>query len=74
VVNTSNVPGDIKLPIGVTLSPSVTTNITMTGNFSNEAAYPGDPAGSVTGATQQMSVKVYDANGSATPMVATFTK
>ncbi|MDT5043288.1 MAG: flagellar hook protein FlgE [Actinoplanes sp.] len=74
VVNTSNVPGDIKLPIGVTLSPSVTTNITMTGNFSNEAAYPGDPAGSVTGATQQMSVKVYDANGAATPMVATFTK
>jgi flagellar hook protein FlgE len=65
VVNTANVPGDIKLPIGVTLSPTVTTNITLTGNFSNEAA---------VGDSQQISVKVYDANGAASSMVATFTK
>ncbi len=65
VVNTANVPGDIKLPIGVTLSPTVTTNITLTGNFSNEAAI---------GDAQQMSVKVYDTNGAANSMVATFTK
>jgi len=65
VVNTADVPGDIKLPIGVTLAPTVTTNITLTGNFSNEAA---------VGDTQQMSVKVYDAAGAATSMVATFTK
>ena len=51
VVNTADVPGDIKLPIGVTISPTVTANITLTGNFSDEAA---------VGATQQISVKVYD--------------
>jgi flagellar hook protein FlgE len=65
VVNTANAPGDIKLPIGVTLSPTLTTNITLTGNFSNEAA---------VGDTQQMAVKVYDANGAALPMVVSFTK
>jgi flagellar hook protein FlgE len=65
VVNTANVPGDIKLPIGVTLAPTVTSNITLTGNFSNEAA---------VGDTQEMSIKVYDANGAATSMLATFTK
>jgi flagellar hook protein FlgE len=65
VVNTANAPGDIKLPIGVTLSPTLTTNITLTGNFSNEAA---------VGDTQQMAVKVYDANGAANPMVVQFTK
>src|SRR5690349_2888614 len=36
-VNTSGAPGDVKLPIGVSLAPTVTTNITLTGNFSNEA-------------------------------------
>jgi flagellar hook protein FlgE len=74
-VNTANAPGDIKLPIGVTLSPAVTSNITMTGNFSNEAVFP-DPAATppVVGDTQQMSVKVYDANGAANPMVVTFAK
>jgi len=65
VVNTADVPGDIKLPIGVTISPTVTANITLTGNFSDEAA---------VGATQQISVKVYDTNGAANSMVATFTK
>jgi flagellar hook protein FlgE len=74
VVNTSNVPGDIKLPIGVTLAPAVTTNITLSGNFSNEAAFPGDAAGDTVGATQQMSIKVYDAAGAANSMLATFTK
>jgi flagellar hook protein FlgE len=64
-VSTADVPGDIKLPIGVTLAPTVTTNITLTGNFSNEAA---------VNDTQQMSVKAYDTNGAANSMVATFTK
>jgi flagellar hook protein FlgE len=73
-VNTANAPNFIQLPIGVTLAPTVTTNVTFSGNFSNEAAYPGDPAGSLAGATQQMSVKVYDASGAANPMVVTFTK
>jgi len=65
VVNTADSPDKIQLPIGVTLSPAVTTNVTLSGNFSNESA---------VGDTQQMAVKVYDANGAANPMAVTFTK
>ena len=65
VVNTADSPDKIQLPIGVTLSPAVTTNVTLSGNFSNESAI---------GDTQQMAVKVYDANGAANPMAVTFTK
>jgi flagellar hook protein FlgE len=64
-VNTSGAPGDIKLPIGISLSPTVTENITLTGNFSNEA---------VTGTTKEIPIKVYDAAGAATSMVTTFRK
>jgi flagellar hook protein FlgE len=65
VVNTSGAPGDIKLPIGVSLAPMVTKNITLTGNFSNEA---------VVGTTKDIPIKVYDANGAANTMVANFSK
>src|SRR3954447_16582291 len=65
VVNTSGAPGDIKLPIGVSLAPTVTQNITLTGNFSNEA---------VIGTTKDIPIKVYDVNGAANTMVANFQK
>jgi flagellar hook protein FlgE len=65
VVNTAGAPDDIKLPIGVSLAPAVTQNITLTGNFSNEA---------VVGATKDIPIKVYDANGAANTMVANFQK
>jgi flagellar hook protein FlgE len=64
-VNTSGAPGDIKLPIGVSLAPTVTQNITLTGNFSNEA---------VVGTTKDIPIKVYDASGAANTMVAKFSK
>lgn len=64
-VNTAGAPGNIKLPIGVSLAPTVTENITLTGNFSNEAA---------VGATKVIPIKVYDAAGAANSMNTTFTK
>jgi flagellar hook protein FlgE len=64
-VNTSDVPGNLTLPIGATLQPTATTDVTLGGNLSFEAL-PGD--------TQSMAVKVYDANGAATAMNVTFTK
>jgi flagellar hook protein FlgE len=40
VVNTAGAPGNIKLPIGVSLSPVETTSFTLTGNLSFELAGP----------------------------------
>ena len=64
-VNSAGAPGDIKLPIGISLSPTVTKNITLTGNFSNEA---------LPGATKEIPIKVYDEDGAANPMIVKFTK
>ena len=64
-VNTSGAPGNIKLPIGISLKPEVTENITLTGNFSNEA---------VLGTKKEIPVKVYDAAGAANTMVVAFEK
>ncbi len=65
VVNTAGAPGDIKLPIGISLAPEVTTDITLTGNFSYEAA---------VGDIKEIPIKVIDENGAAQTMVVTFTK
>jgi flagellar hook protein FlgE len=65
VVNTAGAPGDIRLPIGLALAPTITENITLTGNFSFEDAI---------GATKEIPIKVYDANGTANTMVVSFTK
>jgi flagellar hook protein FlgE len=64
-VNTSGAPGDIRLPIGISLSPTVTENITLTGNFSNEA---------IIGTTKEIPIKVYDAAGAANTMIVSFEK
>src|SRR3954452_22862763 len=37
-VNTAGAPGNIKLPIGISLAPTQTKNVTFTGNLSFEAA------------------------------------
>jgi flagellar hook protein FlgE len=64
-VNTAGVPGNIKLPIGISLSPTVTKNVTLTGNLSNEA---------VIGTKKDIPLKVYDANGAANNIIATLEK
>jgi flagellar hook protein FlgE len=64
-VNTAGAPGNIKLPIGISLAPTTTANITLTGNFSDEA---------VAGTTQDIPIKAYGTNGAATTMDVVFTK
>jgi flagellar hook protein FlgE len=53
-VNTAGAPGDIQLPIGISLQPQPTQNITLTGNLSYEA---------VQGDFKVIPVRVIDANG-----------
>jgi flagellar hook protein FlgE len=65
VVNTAGTPGDLKLPIGVSLAPTPTTGFTFTGNFSNEAAIA---------TTKDIPVKIYDANGAANTVSVHFEK
>jgi flagellar hook protein FlgE len=65
VVNTAGTPGDLKLPIGVSLAPTPTTGFTFTGNFSNE---------SKVGATKDIPVKMYDSNGAAKTVPVHFEK
>ncbi len=65
VVNTAGAPGDIRLPIGISLAPEVTTDITLTGNFSYEAA---------VGDIKEIPIKVIDETGAARSMVVSFTK
>jgi flagellar hook protein FlgE len=64
-VNIAGVPEGIKLPIGVSLAPTVTKNITLTGNLSDEA---------VAGTTLDIPIKVYNANGAAQTMPVNFLK
>jgi flagellar hook protein FlgE len=75
-VNSAGPPDGIKLPIGVSLAPAETKNVTLTGNFSNEAAYI-DPLASppvAAGATKSIPIKMYDKNGAANTVVANFEK
>ncbi|HET6532047.1 MAG TPA: flagellar hook protein FlgE [Actinoplanes sp.] len=56
IVNTAGVPGDIRLPIGISLKPEPTTTFTLTGNLSFEA-----PANATS--TKTIPISVIDANG-----------
>jgi flagellar hook protein FlgE len=60
VVSPTGAPGPIVLPIGQTLAPVATQQITLGGNFSNEAA---------VGALVSITATVYDATGAANPLV-----
>jgi flagellar hook protein FlgE len=65
VVNAAGDPGNIVLPMGATLAPTATKSITMSGNFSNEAA---------VGDIKEITTSVYDATGAATTMVLSMAK
>jgi flagellar hook protein FlgE len=62
-VNTAGAPGNIKLPIGISLQPQETKNVTFTGNLSHEAK-DGDfkvipvPVIDADGASKTMNVKL----------------
>src|SRR5436190_842403 len=67
-----NAAGDIKLPIGISLAPVTTDNITLTGNFSYEA--PIDATGATAGSQKVIPITVIDANGASQAMPLTFNK
>jgi flagellar hook protein FlgE len=64
-VNTAGAPGNIKLPIGVSLAPEKTTKFTLTGNLSYEAA---------VGDSKVIPIPVVDANGASSTLNVTLTK
>ncbi len=64
-VNVSGAPGNIKLPIGISLAPTETKSVTFSGNLSNEA---------VTGDSKDIPVAVYDKNGASKTTDFKFTK
>ena len=70
-VNTATVPHAVTLPIGVTISPTATGKVTLSGNLSSEAVYDSN---ALLNATTTMAVNVYDPSGAATPMPVTFAK
>jgi flagellar hook protein FlgE len=69
MVNTAGAPGDIKLPIGISLAPEATTKFTLTGNLSFAAPTAGaDKFAPVTGSSKVIPVPVIDANGTASTL------
>jgi flagellar hook protein FlgE len=70
-VNTAGAPGNIKLPIGVSLAPEETTKFTLTGNLSFEA--PIDATGATAGSSKVIPIPVIDANGASSTLNVTMT-
>ncbi|AGL21217.1 flagellar hook protein FlgE [Actinoplanes sp. N902-109] len=66
-VNTAGAPGNIKLPIGISLAPEATTKFTLTGNLSYEA--PADAT-----SAKVIPIPVVDANGASSTLNVTLTK
>jgi len=64
-VNTAAKPDDIKMPLGSTIPPKATQNITLKGNLSSDATAP---------AVYTIPVKVYDGTGATSTVVAQFTR
>jgi flagellar hook protein FlgE len=71
-VNTAGAPGNIKLPIGISLAPEATTKFTLTGNLSFEA--PVDATGVLPGSSKVIPIPVYDANGTSSSLDVKMTK
>lgn len=64
VVNTNGPIGDLRMPLGQTLPPTETANLTLGGNI---------PADATPGTSLTTSITVYDAAGKAVPITFTFT-
>ncbi len=65
VVNPNTAPNNLTLPLGQTIAPVATTNMTLVGNLSEGAA---------PGAVIEVATTAYDATGAATPITLTFEK
>jgi len=68
VVNSAGKPGDIKMPLGSTISPKATGTITLKGNLSSDVD-AADPTPDYT-----IPIKVYDNLGTPSTVVANFKK
>ncbi|GAA4932369.1 flagellar hook protein FlgE [Actinoplanes utahensis] len=69
-VNSGVQPGDIKMPLGATMPPKATSEITLKGNLTSD--YPPDPL-----ATQDVvtiPVKIYDDKGATRTVTAVYTR
>ena len=74
-VNTAGAPGDIKLPIGISLAPEETTRFTLTGNLSYEAPQNTAVAPARTpGSFKVIPIPVIDQNGASDILEVTLTK
>jgi flagellar hook protein FlgE len=69
-VNTAGAPGNIKLPIGISLKPEATTAFTLTGNLSFEAPKNTAAAGAppTPGSFKVIPIPVIDKNGASSTM------
>jgi flagellar hook protein FlgE len=82
VVNPAGQPGDIRMPLGSTISPAATTKVTLKGNLSsdltpdpnNPTNTGSGPAGAtpVTGYETTIPIKVYDSQGATHTITARF--
>jgi flagellar hook protein FlgE len=70
VVNSGVQPSDITMPLGATIPPKQTTEITMKGNLTSD--YPADPLALNDVVT--IPVKVFDDNGATRTITAVFTR
>ena len=74
-VNTAGAPGDIKLPIGISLAPEETTRFTLTDNLSFEAPQNTAVAPARTpGSFKVIPIPVIDQNGASDILEVTLTK
>jgi flagellar hook protein FlgE len=71
VVNSAGQPGSIKMPLGTTVSPQATANITLKGNLTSDDN-PDPLTGGPIGYSTTIPVKVYDAQGGIHTITAQF--
>jgi flagellar hook protein FlgE len=81
IVNAAGKPGDIQMPLGATISPKPTLNMTLKGNLSSDdVPDPLNPTNSGPSATNPgnyvttIPIKVYDPQGATHSVLATFTR
>jgi flagellar hook protein FlgE len=73
VVNSSAKPDDIRMPLGSTIPPRETENVTLKGNLSSDDVPDGNnPANSGLNYETTIPIKVYDETGATTTAVAHF--
>ena len=65
VLNTNGTAGPVKLPIGISLPPTATTNVTLTGNLPGDTVNPNPLVTSMT---------TFDALGNPVTLAVSFTK